>query len=105
MEWQLTEERKSQYTGMLRNAQDIEITIGSTEYRKAKLIAMREGIDKNLKEWWDTILKEMALDPAKDYMITQDGCVKEVARPSVAAEATPSVEAVSKVGMNATELK
>jgi len=96
MEWKLTDEKKAIYESMLKSAQDVEATIGSTEYRVSRLIKMREDIDVSLKKWWDEVLVDMKLDPGLDYMITKEGTVKSLTEPKTPAS--------SNVGSNATEL-
>lgn len=96
MEWKLADDKKAVYESMLKSAQDIEATIGSTEYRISRLIKLREDIDVSLKKWWEEILVEMKLDPGIDYMITKEGTVKSLTEPKTP---TPST-----VGSNATEL-
>jgi len=100
MEWKLTEEKKTQYDNMLRSAQDIELNIGSGEYRIHKLLAMREEIDKTLKSWWEETIKELNLDPNNDYMISREGMIKDVSKKPEAVKAPPSA-----VGTNATTLQ
>jgi hypothetical protein len=80
MEVQLTDTRKQQYDGMLKNIQDIEANIGSFQYRMHKMLNMREDVDKGIKLWWDEVLTEMKLDPKADYMITKDGNIQDVPR-------------------------
>jgi len=98
MEWKLPEDKKKQYDSMLQSAQDLESTIGSNQYRIHKLLAMREEIDRGLKAWWEQVLKELNLDPKKDYMISKDGEIKDVSKPE-------PVQTPSAVGTNASELK
>lgn len=100
MEWNLTDERKAQYSNMLKTAQDLEMTIGSSQYRIQKLLNMRADLDGGLKKWWDEVLKELALDPKLDYMITQEGSIREVPK-----QGAPVTAPESTVGTNATELK
>lgn len=95
MEWKLADIRKTQYDNLLKSAQDLEANIGSSQYRIAKLLDMRKDIDNTLRAWWEEVIKDMALDPKKDYVITQDGVIKDVTKEAPA----------SKVGTNAAELK
>jgi hypothetical protein len=101
MKWQLTEEHKTQYDSMLKSAQELESTIGSTQYRIHKLTIMREDVDKALKIWWEQCLSSMELDPKKDYMITRDGMIEDVTKP--VAEEQPA--APSLVGTNAASIQ
>jgi restriction endonuclease len=107
MEWQLTDARKGQYGNLLKAAQDLEMTIGSNQYRIQKLINMRSELDVSLKKWWEDVLKELALDPKLDYMITQEGTIKEVIKPAPSSDQIPPkvTEVQSKIGTNAAELK
>lgn len=94
MEWKLQDTRKAEYDAMLKSAQDLELSLGSTQYRLYKLNKVREDLDINVKKWWDEIIKEMQLDPKNDYMITQDGIVKSIDKqertPAVAKPAAPA---------------
>lgn len=96
MEWKLADDKKSIYESMLKSAQDLESTIGSTQYRVSRLIKMREEVDVTLKKWWDDVLTEMNLDPGCDYMITKEGTIKCLTEGKTPAPTT--------VGTNATDL-
>lgn len=98
MEWQLLEDRKAQYDQLIRSAQELETNIGASQYRIYKLDKMREDIDTSLKMWWDQVLKDLSLDPKKDYMITLDGKIQDVSKP------TDATIVESNVGSNASEL-
>jgi hypothetical protein len=80
MEVKLTDAQKADYDNMLKSIQDLEATIGSTQYRMHKLVLMREDVDKGIKLWWEEALKELGLDPKLDYMITKDGSIQDVPR-------------------------
>jgi hypothetical protein len=99
MEWKLSEARKSQYDNVLRGAQDLETTIGSTQYRVHKLLEMRKDLDKAIKEWWDEVIVEMNLEKDNDYTVSIDGVIKAVPKRQVPKQPE------SKVGTNANELK
>ena len=99
MEWKLSEARKSQYDNVLRAAQDLETTIGSTQYRVHKLLEMRKDLDKAIKEWWDEVIVEMNLDKDNDYTVSRDGIIQSV--PKRQQPKQPE----SKVGTNAEQLK
>jgi hypothetical protein len=108
MKWKLTDTRQAEYSAMIKSAQDLESTIGSHTYRGYKLLDMRQNLDLSLRKWWEEVIKEMAIDPAKDYMIDSNGCIKEIPRntPGVAQPSPATTELnQSKVGTNATELK
>jgi hypothetical protein len=104
MEWKLVAEQKTQYDNLLKSAQDLESNIGASQYRMHKLMLMREDIDKALKSWWDQVLKDLSLDPKKDYMITREGDIKDVTREAPVPQPTV-VDAPSLEGTNAAELK
>jgi hypothetical protein len=80
MEVQLPEERKKQYDNMLKGIQDIESSIGSSQYRIHKLMNLREDLDRAIKGWWDDCLKDLSLDPKLDYMINKEGAIQDVPR-------------------------
>ena len=97
MEWKLSDLRKAEYDKMLRSAQDLEMSIGSNQYRIYKLTKMREDIDVAVKKWWDELLTELKIDSSKDYMISE-GSVKEIVKPgstSTPVEVKPSATSVS----------
>jgi hypothetical protein len=115
MEWKLPDDKKSQYDGMLNGAQDLDRTIGSTQYRVHKLLDMRKELEDAIKKWWDSVIEDLKLDKDKDYMISREGTVKLVPKPGQPA---PQPEAPveqpvpgsvpgsdSNVGTNAAELK
>jgi hypothetical protein len=77
-EWNLTDERKAQYSQAIQAAQEAETNIGSLTYKLYKFNKMREEIDETLKGWWDMVLKEMNLEKNRNYMITKDGVIKDV---------------------------
>lgn len=81
MEWTLPEEVKNKYATLVKSAQDVEANIGSAEYRVHKLILLRKDVDEGLKVWWECVLKELSLDPKKDYMVTAQGAIQDVVRP------------------------
>jgi hypothetical protein len=89
MEFDLPEDRKQQYDQLLKSVQDMEMTIGSAQYRIYKLTKMREELDVAIKSWWDEILKQLNLDPKSDFMITKDGKVQEVAREKKSSTPVP----------------
>ena len=123
MEWKLEGTRFKEYDSLLKGAQDLEITIGSTQYRVHKLLNMRAELEGSIKKWWDQVLEEMKLEKNADYVITKDGTVQLVPRkekpqatpapqpttppqPEVQAPAAEAVvEPESKVGTNAEEIK
>jgi len=108
MEWKLSQDRKSEYDRFAKSAQDLEFAIGSADYRKSKLIDLRKDIDKGIKEWWDKIAKELNLDAKGDYMLSNEGVIKEVPKqqqPTTVVNDVAEVKPESKVGTNASELK
>ena len=98
MEWQLNDLRKKQYNDLLHSAQEVESSIGSTNYQLFKLLKMRESVDISVKTWWEEVIKEMALDPNKDYMVDREGTINDISRKQ---EQAP-IE--SKEGTNSAEL-
>lgn len=105
MEWQLTDERKKQYDSMVSSAKELEANIGSAQVRIYKLIKMRDEIDTSIKTWWEKVLTEMNLDPKADYMINNDGFIKDVSRAKTPEPPAIVPEVVeSKVGTNANDL-
>jgi len=106
MEWKLGDEQKKQYDSMVSNAQDLEANIGSSQVRVYKLIKMRDELDGVLKTWWDKVIKDMGLDPKADYMISREGIIKDVTRPSVVKPVAPEAPTApeSAVGTNASEI-
>jgi hypothetical protein len=88
-EWKLEEARQKQYTNLMGNAQQLEMTIGSSQYRLSKLVDMRKELDTTLKTWWDEVIKEMKLDDKRDYMITNDGLIKDVSKEVAARKIEP----------------
>ena len=108
MEWKLTDERKKEYEGFLKAAQEVELLIGSTQFRISKMLKSRADIDAGVKLWWDKISDELKLDKTKDYMMNAEGIVKEVprtSRPPQSPLVVPVTPAGSKIGTNAEELK
>lgn len=101
MEWKLSDERKMQYESLLKAAQDLESTIGSSMYRLQKLLDMRKELDSSLKNLWEKLAEELNLDKSIDYIIDRDGTVRDVPRK------VPGQTELHKsmVGSNATELK
>ena len=61
MEVKLPEARKAQYDNLLNSAQQLEMTIGSNQFRIAKLIDMRKELEVTLKKWWDETLLSSSL--------------------------------------------
>jgi hypothetical protein len=102
MEWKLEDETLKEYQSLLRNAQDLELNIGSSTVRINKLIGMRNDIDAALKKWWDFTLKSMKLDPKRDYSISNEGLIVDVTREVTQPLSNPSEP--SKVGSNAETL-
>ena len=108
MELKLVDTRMKQYSTMLRTAQDLEMSIGSTQYRIYKLSKMREEIDIESKKWWDEILKEYSLDPNKDYMITPDGSIRDIVKEKDKTFVKPEEvkpEDNKKAGISVSDLK
>ena len=105
MEWKLSEERKKQYDGILIHAQDMETTMGSAYYRLQKLVDMRKEIDKSIKSWWEEIKNEVKLPDNKDYMITREGVIQEVKKPTQPAKPEAEKAPETLVGTNAAKLK
>lgn len=115
MEWQLADETKAQYDKLFNNAREVESSIGSSQYRLYRLCKMREDLDAHIKKWWDETIEELQIPKDKDYMITQDGMIKEVPKqkpslvpgaPEVKEDVIKEVEpAKSNVGTNAADLK
>ena len=110
MEWRLSATRKVEYDKLLKAAQDVELNIGAAEYRKNKLVRMREQIDIDVKKWWDEVSVELKFDKDKDYMLGPDGTIKEVPRQQQAGQGmvpadVSEVKPESKIGTNANELK
>jgi hypothetical protein len=87
MEMKLPEARKAQYDNLLNSTQQLEMTIGSNQFRISKLIDMRKELEGTLKKWWDDVLVELKLEANRDYMITKDGVIQDVTK----APATPDV--------------
>lgn len=98
MEWKLTDTRKAEYDQMVRSAQELEMTIGSTQLRVYKLLKMREDIDTGVKKWWEEVIKELSLENNRDYMISE-GVIKDVTK-----DAPSQIIKESKVGTNASTL-
>jgi len=94
MEWDLAEDKKSMYASLVKSAQDVESTIGQTFYRIHKLTLMREEVDRGLKQWWESIIKDMGLDTKRDYMVTADGKLQEVFKPGAQRPAVEEVETI-----------
>jgi hypothetical protein len=88
MEWKLPDDKKVQYDRLLKGAQDLEMTIGSTQYRVAKLVDMRKEIDAAIKKWWDETIEQMNLDKSKDYMINREGVITQVEKNAQPAQPT-----------------
>ena len=108
MEWKLSDDRKKEYEGFLKAAQEIELLIGSTQFRVSKMLKSRADIDAGVKLWWDKISEELKLDKTKDYMMNAEGIVKEVPRenrPQQSPIVVPVPAAGSNVGTKAEELK
>jgi len=112
MEWKLNDERKKQYDQFVKSAQEIELAVGSAEYRKGKLIDARKDIDAGIKKWWEEVTKELKLDANKDYMLSSEGAIKEVERNSqggvmrpIETVPKPLAKPETKIGSNASELK
>jgi len=74
---QIREELKKEYTGLVSTAQQMEQTIGSTDYRIYKLKKQREEVDVALKAWWDGVAKEYTLDGSKDYYVDKVGEISQ----------------------------
>jgi hypothetical protein len=91
MEVKLPDILKAQYDTFLQSAQQIETTIGSNQFRIQKLLDMRKEIELSLKKWWDEVLVELKLEKNRDYMITQDGAVKDVTPPKEPTKPTDSI--------------
>jgi len=93
---QIKDEQKKLYTDLVLTAQQIEQSIGSSDYRVYKLKKQREEIDVNLKTWWNGIAAEYKLDGGKDYYVDKDGAINQVDRPQQpgqpAAPAAPKVK-------------
>ena len=100
MEYKLTDIRKKEYDAMLKGAQDIEMTIGSTQYRLFKLAKMREDIDTGVKKWWDEMIKELSLDPNRDYYI-KDGIIQDITK----EKTTPVIPAAKEELKTISDLK
>ena len=79
------EEFKSAYLGLIRTAQQMEQSIGASEYRLYKLKGQREQIDVDLKTWWDNVAEEYKLDKALDYYVDNDGAINQVEKPAAPA--------------------
>ena len=93
MEIKLSDSRKIQYDNLLSSTQQLEMTIGSNQFRISKLIDMRKELEGNLKKWWDDVLIELKLDSKRDYMISKDGIIQDVTKEDVVAPAPkPDVE-------------
>ncbi len=117
MEWQLADETKAQYDKLFNNAREVESSIGSSQYRLYRLCKMREDLDIHIKKWWDETIEELSIPKDKDYMITQDGMIKEVPKqkpslvpgapesPKVVEDVIEEVKPKSNVGTNAADLK
>jgi len=99
MEVKLPEARKAQYDNLLNSAQQLEMTIGSNQFRIAKLIDMRKELEVTLKKWWDETLLELKLEANRDYMISKDGTVQDVTK----QPPTPAAPTVAPA--NISELK
>ena len=97
MEWKLEPDALKEYSTLLRNAQELEMNIGSSVVRVNKLVKMRDDVDGALKTWWDFTLKTMKLDPKRDYSISADGTIVDVSKE---VPAQPQ----SRLGTNASEL-
>ena len=109
-EWKLSDERKKEYEGFLKAAQENELIIGSMQYRMSKILKGRADIDLAVKQWWEKLSDELKLDKSKDYMMNADGMVREVPRtgrpPQPSNVIVPPTKAPeSKVGTNASTLK
>ena len=109
MEWKLSDARKAQYDNTLNAAQELELNIGSSMVRVNKLLKMRDEVDGVIKKWWDEVIKEMSLDPHRDYMITKDGIIQDVTKNKPEVKPADEIKLVepapaSTVGTQATEL-
>ena len=100
MEWKLSDTRKSQYDSMIKSAQDLEATIGSSQVRVHKLLNMRDELDNSIKKWWEEVLKELNLSQDRDYMVSREGIIKDITKENGPASTDPK----SKVGSNAANL-
>lgn len=94
MEVKLTDARKAQYDNLLNSAQQLEMTIGSNQFRISKLLDMRKELEGTLKKWWDEVLVELKLESNRDYMITKDGTIQDVSK-EPAAPVAPAVAPAS----------
>jgi len=106
MTWKLPEKRQSEYESLLKNAQDLDATLGSTQYRLYKMCKMREELDGAIKMFWDQVIKELGLDPKVDYIIKPDGVIELVENNDQALPVNEEVkEKESQVGINVEDLK
>ena len=93
MSWELSKTRKDEYDAMLNSARDLELNIGSNQFRLHKLLCMRDGMDGTIKEWWESLIKEMCLPEKRDYVILNNGIINDVTPEPIKAADTvvPSV--------------
>ena len=92
MELTLSDDIKAQYSALLKSATEVESSIGSTQYRIHKLMLLREDVDKGLKVWWDSVIKELNLDPKKNYMVDAKGTLQLVEQPNASVKTVLTVD-------------
>lgn len=82
---------KKEYQNLIQTAQQIEVALGSAEYKVFKMKRQREQIDGDLKLWWDKVVGEYKLDQSKDYFVDNEGNINVVDRSKIPSQGAANV--------------
>ena len=98
---QVRDELKKEYIALVQTAQQMEQSLGQSEYRLYKLKKQREQIDIDLKTWWDNVAVEYNFDKSKDYYVDSEGAINQVEKPEAPAPAAEVKETKEPVDLDA----
>ncbi len=82
---QVNDTLKQEYKNLIGAAQQMEQSIGASEYRLFKIKQQREQVDVELKAWWDKVAEELKLDKSNDYYVDAEGAINQVEKPETPA--------------------